>query len=192
MTVEPITVHYVSSDEDWQVTVTGRGQEVTGQAPGIIAARDRADQLIEKIAPDEEGRTAVHLLNGDALEFTTAYINARIGRTDSGDPVTETATESPSAGTADNAEATADTDSSATATAATATETETTATAEAAETEDDDEASAAPAQQTVHNAVDSSSEAAGSEPESTAAASASADTDTATDAAQQTAPTAHA
>ncbi|TCP46793.1 hypothetical protein EV191_11370 [Tamaricihabitans halophyticus] len=83
MTVEPITVNYVSSDGgDWKVTVTGGGQELTGQAPGIIAARDRADQLIEKVAPNEEGRTAVHLLNGDALEFTTAYINARIGRTD--------------------------------------------------------------------------------------------------------------
>ena len=77
---DPIEVNYVPDGADWQVTVSGRGQKMSGRAPGLIAARDRADQLVEKIAPDEKFRTVVHLLNGDALEFTTAYLTARLGK----------------------------------------------------------------------------------------------------------------
>lgn len=74
---EPITASYVQEDDDWQVTVSGSGKELTGRAPGIIAARDRADQLVEKISPPERS-TVVHLLNGSALEFTAAYMTARL------------------------------------------------------------------------------------------------------------------
>lgn len=77
---DPIEVNYVPDGDDWQVTVSGRGQQLTGKAPGLIAARDRADQLVEKIAPEEKFRTVVHLLNGDALQFTTAYLNARLAK----------------------------------------------------------------------------------------------------------------
>lgn len=77
---EAIEVNYVPEGEDWLVTVTGRGQTLQGKAPGLIAARDRADQLVEKLAPDEEHRTVVHLLNGDALAFTSAYLSARLAR----------------------------------------------------------------------------------------------------------------
>lgn len=77
---DPIEVNYVPDGDDWQVTVSGRGQRLTGRAPGLIAARDRADQLVEKVAPEEKFRTVVHLLNGDALEFTTAYLTARLSK----------------------------------------------------------------------------------------------------------------
>lgn len=94
---DPIEVNYVPEGEDWLVTATGRGQTLQGKAPGLIAARDRADQLVEKLAPDEEHRTVVHLLNGDALAFTSAYLSARLAKpTDtpiSDPPTSEKATE---------------------------------------------------------------------------------------------------
>ncbi|MEV7555386.1 hypothetical protein AB0N89_37715 [Amycolatopsis sp. NPDC089917] len=74
---EPITASYVQEDDDWKVTVSGSGKELTGRAPGIIAARDRADQLVEKLSPPERS-TVVHLLNGSAFDFTAAYMTARL------------------------------------------------------------------------------------------------------------------
>jgi hypothetical protein len=75
--VETITATYLHDNEDWTITVNGRGKELSAKAPGIIAARDRADQLVEQVAPD--GRpTVVHLLNGSALEFTSTYMTARL------------------------------------------------------------------------------------------------------------------
>lgn len=75
---DPIEANYVPDGGDWTVTVSRHGERLTGTAPGIIAARDRADQLVEELAPGEEKRIVVHLLNGDALEFTTAYLTARM------------------------------------------------------------------------------------------------------------------
>jgi hypothetical protein len=77
---DPIEVNYVPDGDDWQVTVSGRGQRRATKAPGLIAARDRADQLVDELAPETKLRTVVHLLNGDALEFTTAYLNARLAK----------------------------------------------------------------------------------------------------------------
>lgn len=77
-TVDPITATYAHDDADWTITVSGLGKELTDRAPGIIAARDRADQLVEKVAPEHGGRTVVHLLNGSAFDFTAAYIEARL------------------------------------------------------------------------------------------------------------------
>ncbi|MPZ00049.1 MAG: hypothetical protein GEU97_19065 [Actinophytocola sp.] len=77
-TVDPITATYAHDDADWTITVSGLGKELTDSAPGIIAARDRADQLVEKVAPERGGRTVVHLLNGSAFDFTAAYIEARL------------------------------------------------------------------------------------------------------------------
>ncbi|MGW4485671.1 hypothetical protein ACWEOE_17755 [Amycolatopsis sp. NPDC004368] len=75
--VETITATYAHENDDWTITVSGRGKERTAKAPGIIAARDRADQLVDELAPD--GRpTVVHLLNGSALEFTSSYMAARL------------------------------------------------------------------------------------------------------------------
>ncbi len=76
--MDPITATYAHDDADWTITVSGLGKELTDRAPGIIAARDRADQLVEKVAPEHGGRTVVHLLNGSAFDFTAAYIEARL------------------------------------------------------------------------------------------------------------------
>lgn len=74
---EPITAVYVQEDDDWTITVSGLGKKLTARAPGIIAARDTTDQLVDKIVV--EGRpTVVHLLNGSALAFTSAYMTARL------------------------------------------------------------------------------------------------------------------
>jgi hypothetical protein len=80
---DPIEAHYTPDGDDWTVAVKGRGRTLTGRAPGLIAARDRADQLVEQLTPEESGRkTVVHMLNGDAVEFTTAYLTARLARTE--------------------------------------------------------------------------------------------------------------
>ncbi|WP_018685099.1 hypothetical protein [Actinokineospora enzanensis] len=74
---EPILANYIPDGDDWTVEVKGKGQTLTGTAPGLIAARDRADQLVEKIAAGDKKRTVVHTLNGDAVDFTAAYLAAR-------------------------------------------------------------------------------------------------------------------
>jgi hypothetical protein len=100
---DPIEAHYTPDGDDWAVAVTGRGRTLTGRAPGLIAARDRADQLVEQLAPQETGhRTVVHMLNGDAVEFTTAYLTARLARSDEPADQAPTAQEPAAAqGTAD-------------------------------------------------------------------------------------------
>lgn len=79
---DPIEVNYTPDGDDWTVLVKGRGQTLTGKAVGLIAARDRADQLVDKLTPGEAHKTVVHLLNGDAVEFTTAYLTARLAKTE--------------------------------------------------------------------------------------------------------------
>ncbi|TDP97925.1 hypothetical protein [Labedaea rhizosphaerae] len=76
--MDPIQAEYERDGDDWTIKVSTGEKSLTGQAPGLIAARDRADQLVEKLVPGVEHPTVVHLLNGDALEFTTAYLNARL------------------------------------------------------------------------------------------------------------------
>lgn len=113
--VQAITATYVHDDEDWTVTVASNGQQLTGTAPGIIAARDRADQLVEKLTDEDAETTVVHLLEGSALQFTTVYMTARLARTvdDDGtdaDAATDTAENSAdSAPEADEASAENDT-----------------------------------------------------------------------------------
>lgn len=77
---EPIVATYVQEDDDWTITVAGHGKTLTGRAPGIIAARDRVDQLVETLGAEAKSNTVVHLLNGSALEFTSAYMTARLAR----------------------------------------------------------------------------------------------------------------
>jgi hypothetical protein len=77
---DPITASYVQENDDWTIKVAGLGKTLTARAPGIIAARDRTDQLVEKLGPEAKGATVVHLLNGSALEFTTVYMTARLSR----------------------------------------------------------------------------------------------------------------
>ena len=94
---EPIEANYEPDGDDWTITVIGRGKRLTAKAPGIIAARDRTDQLAEQLAPNEENRTVVHLLNGDAVQFTTAYLTARMAKSEpapaAAAPATEAAAE---------------------------------------------------------------------------------------------------
>lgn len=77
-----ITANYVPDGDDWMVTViTDHGRE-SARAPGLIAARDQADQIIEKISPSPHGRVVIHLLDGDGFAFSTAYLQARHGLSD--------------------------------------------------------------------------------------------------------------
>jgi hypothetical protein len=78
--MEPIEANYVSDGDGWTITIVGRGKTRTAKAPDLIAARHRADQLVEELAGTEKNRTVVHRLDGDALEFTTAYLNAQRAR----------------------------------------------------------------------------------------------------------------
>jgi hypothetical protein len=77
----PITVNYVPDGEDWTVTVTDEQQTERATASGLIAARDQADQIVEKMVPSQISRTVVHLLEGDAVAFTNTYLQARLGLT---------------------------------------------------------------------------------------------------------------
>ncbi|KAA9161366.1 hypothetical protein FPZ12_014580 [Amycolatopsis acidicola] len=77
---EPITAIYVQQDDDWSVTVSGGDKTLKRHAPGIIAARDSVDQLVDELGATAKGATVVHLLNGSALEFTAAYMTARLTR----------------------------------------------------------------------------------------------------------------
>ncbi|WP_338065511.1 hypothetical protein [Amycolatopsis antarctica] len=96
--MDAITATYVQDEDDWTITVAGLGKEFTGRAPGIIAARDRADQLVEKLSPVGKAPTVVHLLGGSALEFTTAYMTARLTRPQTSEaPATQAADEAPAA-----------------------------------------------------------------------------------------------
>ena len=79
----PITINYVPDGDDWTITVDAGEESTTAHAPGLIAARDSADQIVEKIVTGKKQRTVVHLLNGDAFAFTTAYLHARHGMTTS-------------------------------------------------------------------------------------------------------------
>jgi hypothetical protein len=77
----PITVNYVPDGKDWRVTVTDEEQTQNATASGLIAARDQADQIVEKMVPNQTGRTVVHLLEGDAVAFTHTYLQVRLGLT---------------------------------------------------------------------------------------------------------------
>ncbi|MFD2419369.1 hypothetical protein [Amycolatopsis pigmentata] len=79
---EPIVATYGQDEDDWVITVSGHGKELTARAPGIIAARDRTDQLVEQLGPSARSATVVHLLNGSALEFTEMYMKARLTRSE--------------------------------------------------------------------------------------------------------------
>jgi hypothetical protein len=81
MGAAPILVNYRPQGEDWTVDIEADGTVLTEQAPGLIAARDRADQMVEQLTGADTDRkpTVVHLLDGDAFAFTTAYLHARHG-----------------------------------------------------------------------------------------------------------------
>ncbi|SDD73132.1 hypothetical protein [Actinokineospora iranica] len=77
---ELISADYTHKGDDWKVTVSGKDKTLTASAEGLIAARDRVDQLVEELAPGEHPRTVVHMIEGDAVGFTAAYLTARLAR----------------------------------------------------------------------------------------------------------------
>ncbi|HJP80032.1 MAG TPA: hypothetical protein VJ914_37515 [Pseudonocardiaceae bacterium] len=97
----PITVNYVPDGEDWTVTVTDEDKTQKATASGLIAARDQADQIVEKMVPGETSRTVVHLLEGDAVAFTNTYLQVRLGLTTPEDPQPELPAEPVTAQTPD-------------------------------------------------------------------------------------------
>jgi hypothetical protein len=76
---EPITINYLPDGDDWRVILSDGARTETASATGLIAARDQADQLVAKMTPGQDSPTVVHLLNGDAVAFTTQYLHARLG-----------------------------------------------------------------------------------------------------------------
>lgn len=87
----PITVNYTPDGDDWTVTVAVAGDAAvrSAKAVGLIAARDRADQMVAQIEPDDDQRRVVHLLDGDAYAFTTSYLHARLGLAQESDKSTD-------------------------------------------------------------------------------------------------------
>ncbi|MCT2588051.1 hypothetical protein [Actinophytocola gossypii] len=77
---ESIEVNYVPDGDDWQITVTGVGETREATATSLVTAREQAEELVAELVSEEAGRTVVHLLNGDALAFTSAYLSARLAR----------------------------------------------------------------------------------------------------------------
>ncbi|MBY8848636.1 hypothetical protein [Saccharothrix longispora] len=75
----PITANYRRDGDDWAVVVRADGRELAATAPGLIAARLAADQFADEIAGRYADRTVVHLLDGDALAFSVAYLHTRAG-----------------------------------------------------------------------------------------------------------------
>ncbi|RJQ76375.1 hypothetical protein D5S17_18140 [Pseudonocardiaceae bacterium YIM PH 21723] len=92
--IEPITVNYTPDGPNWTITVTQGSKELKATEPGLIAARCRADQITEELEPDKHTRVVVHTLNGDPIEFTMAYLQARHGVSAAG-LITQQRTNSP-------------------------------------------------------------------------------------------------
>ncbi|MEU4741647.1 hypothetical protein AB0G02_14445 [Actinosynnema sp. NPDC023658] len=79
MSTLTITANYRRHGDDWAVIVRAGGEELDATAPGLIAARLAADQLVDEIAAGSSRRAVVHLLDGDALAFSVAYLHTRAG-----------------------------------------------------------------------------------------------------------------
>jgi hypothetical protein len=75
----PITADYRRDGDDWAVTVRAPGKRLDATAPGLIAARVHAEQLVDEIAEGHADRVVVHMLEGDAFAFSTLYLHTRHG-----------------------------------------------------------------------------------------------------------------
>ena len=92
----PIYADYAPTEDGWVVLVTCAGHRLRDVAEGdLVAARDTANALIATIASTVGHRPVVHLLDGDALAFTGAYLSERLGIPV--DPVPRPATDGTSA-----------------------------------------------------------------------------------------------
>ncbi|MCP2164938.1 hypothetical protein [Goodfellowiella coeruleoviolacea] len=79
MAAEPITVHYATDGDSWQVIVSTGARELITEASSLVSAREQAEDLIAEIRQDTPLARAVHLLDGDPVAFTAAYLRARHG-----------------------------------------------------------------------------------------------------------------
>lgn len=85
--MQPIVARYARSGSDWVVVVSGEGKALSATASGIVQARGLADQLVAKIvSKPRKDLIVVHLLNDSALEFTRAYLTARLAGTETTQP----------------------------------------------------------------------------------------------------------
>ncbi|WP_309114109.1 hypothetical protein ACQPW3_06495 [Actinosynnema sp. CA-248983] len=75
----PITANYRRDGDDWAVTVRTAERALDAVAPGLIAARVQADQLVDEISGGNEDRAVVHMLDGDAYAFSVVYLHTRHG-----------------------------------------------------------------------------------------------------------------
>ena len=75
----PITANYRRAGDDWEVTVRTAEKALDATAPGLIAARVQADQLVDEISDGNEDRSVVHMLEGDAYAFSVVYLHTRHG-----------------------------------------------------------------------------------------------------------------
>ncbi|CCH28525.1 hypothetical protein ABZ816_29505 [Actinosynnema sp. NPDC047251] len=74
-----LTANYRRDGDDWVVTVRSDARSLEARAPGLIAARVRADQLVDELAGGRRNRTVVHMLDGDAFAFSVVYLHTRHG-----------------------------------------------------------------------------------------------------------------
>ncbi|ASO18965.1 hypothetical protein FHR81_001231 [Actinoalloteichus hoggarensis] len=72
-----LVAEYASDGDDWTVTVSDGVQSRSVHAVDILTAREAADRLARELHAGEGDPTVVHLLDGDALAFTSAYLTAR-------------------------------------------------------------------------------------------------------------------
>ncbi|QFZ17092.1 hypothetical protein [Saccharothrix syringae] len=79
MPTPPITANYRRDGDDWAVTVRAGADELAATAPGLIAARIAAEQLVAQLAGGRAHPAVVHLLDGDAFAFSVAYLHTRAG-----------------------------------------------------------------------------------------------------------------
>lgn len=77
--MQPIVVRYRRRGKTWLVTVSGHGSELAASASRILEARKLADEFVDTISAELEIKPiVVHLLDNSAVEFTRAYLAARL------------------------------------------------------------------------------------------------------------------
>ncbi|AOS62247.1 hypothetical protein [Actinoalloteichus hymeniacidonis] len=72
-----LVAEYTVDGDEWTVTVSDGTHIRTARADDLVTARESADRLAGELRTGGEHPTVVHLLDGDALAFTSAYLTAR-------------------------------------------------------------------------------------------------------------------
>lgn len=78
--MELVTAAYTHDEDEFRVVVSGYGTSMTAAAPDVTAARELVDRLVTQLIPANGSvPVVVHLLDGDAIAFTRAYLAAQLG-----------------------------------------------------------------------------------------------------------------